>query len=207
MIGYIAQMSMPEASTPSAMRRVAVDHDLRHRHLVGRNRVLEVEVRLGPREARFQQAHVGGDDLGVLLAEDALDLLARELQVEAVDAAEHAEHEHVLALARVRHERAAFALERNFVDLEAIRVQRRDGVDVRLRDLRILVFAPHALEQDGGALLELAGAHAAEQHLLVERHRRGPSRRRRWSRAQRRCECGCPTHRRRCARAAGSPRG
>ena len=29
---------------------------------------------------------------------------------------------------------------------------------------------PHALEQDRAAGLELAGTHAADQHLLVERH-------------------------------------
>ena len=31
------------------------------------------------------------------------------------------------------------------------------------------MLAPHALEQDGASGLELARAHAAEQHLLVER--------------------------------------
>src|SRR4029434_9500799 len=33
---------------------------------------------------------------------------------------------------------------------------------------RIAMLTPHVLEQDGRTLLELAGAHAAEQHLLVE---------------------------------------
>ena len=42
-------------------------------------------------------------------------------------------------------------------------------LDVGRDDRRIAVLAPHALEQDRRAGLQLAGAHAAEQHLLVER--------------------------------------
>ena len=96
------------------------------------------------------------------------DLLARELQVEAVDVAEHAQREHVLAAARVGDELAALALHRNLVDLVARRDELLVGLGIGGGDLRVAVLAPHAFQQDGAARLELAGAHAAEQHLLVE---------------------------------------
>src|SRR5581483_8021665 len=45
---------------------------------------------------------------------------------------------------------------------------RRD-VGVGPGDVRIAVVAPHPLEEDRAALLDLTRLHAAEQHLLVER--------------------------------------
>ncbi len=162
-------MSIPEASTPSASAVLPLTTICGSVDRVGRNRVLEVEVRFAPGEARFEQPHVGLDDLLVLLAEGERDLLARELQVEAVDAAQHPEHEHVLAVARIGDQRAALALERDLVDAEAACVQRCRPSRRRTRRSSGRVLAPHALEQDRGARLELAGAHAAEQHLLVER--------------------------------------
>ena len=112
MIGYIAQMSMPEASTPSAIAVLPLTTICGTLGSLGRDLVLEVEVGFAPREARFHQPHVRVDDLLVLLAEGERDLVARELQVEAVDAGEHAQHEHVLAAPRVAHQRAALLLQR-----------------------------------------------------------------------------------------------
>ena len=44
-----------------------------------------------------------------------------------------------------------------------------DCLGVRRGDRRVAVLAPHALEQDRRAGLELVRSHATEQHLLVER--------------------------------------
>ncbi len=150
-------------------RGVAVDDDLRLGRPHGRNPVLEVEVLLRPRVARVEQPLIDLDDLRVLLAEREGDLLATELGIQAVQVAQHPEHEHVLALARVGDELVALALERDLVDAEAGLLQHVDRFDIRGDDLRIAMLAPHALEQDLRAGLQLAGAHAAEQHLLVER--------------------------------------
>ena len=109
-------------------------------------------------------------DHGVLLAEGEGDLFAGELDVEAVDAAQHPEREHVLALARIGHERAALASPSVLRTHDSPRPQRWRGLHVRRRDLRIDVLAPHALEQDRATRLERAGTDASEQHLLVERH-------------------------------------
>ena len=160
---------MPEASTPERQRRVAVDDDLRLGVLHRGNPVLEVEVLLGPEVTGIEQPLVDLDDLPVLLAERQRDLLAAALHVEAVDVAEHPEHEHVLALARVGDQLAALALQRHLVDAEARFLEHRHRLPVRLDDLRVAVLAPHALEQDLRAGLQLAGPHAAQQHLLVER--------------------------------------
>ena len=129
-------MSMPDASTPSAIAVLPLTTICGSFDRSAGNRVLEVEVRLAPGEAGLEQLHVGRDDLLVLLAEDARDLVARELHVEAVDAAQHAEHEHVLAAARVGHQRAALALERD-LDRRGSRLRCSDftRLDVRRDDL------------------------------------------------------------------------
>ena len=115
---------MPEASTPSAIAVLpltticgSVDR------CAG---IAYLKSRLASPQAKpaSSSAHVDGDDLLVLLAEDARDLLARQLQVEAVDAAQHAEHEHVLAAARIGDQRPAFALQRNLVDADSRLAQR-----------------------------------------------------------------------------------
>ena len=90
------------------------------------------------------------------------DLLAREFEVEAVDAAQHAQHEHVLAAPGVGHQCAALALQRHLDDLVAAIDQRLQGVVVGGDDLRVLVLAPDAFQHDRRAGLELAGAHPAE---------------------------------------------
>ena len=204
MIGYIAQISMPEASTPSASAVLPLTTICGSVERVAGMRYLKSRLRLGPGVAGVEQLHVGLDDGRGLLAEGERDLLARELQVEAVDAAQHAEREHVLAAARVGDERAALALHRDLVDVVAGRDELVVGLDVGGGDLPVRVVAPHALEQDGAAGLELAGAHAPEQHLLVERDHEVGLVAAVGDRAARRCGCGCRSRRRRCAPAAGS---
>ena len=44
------------------------------------------------------------------------------------------------------------------------------GFDVRRDDFRVLVFAPHALQQDDATRLEFLGPHTTQQYLLVEGH-------------------------------------
>src|SRR3970040_846064 len=64
-------------------RGVAVHHDLRLRRSRCGDVVLEIELRLGPLEACFEQCQVGLDHLLVLLAEVKCDFLPGELQVGA----------------------------------------------------------------------------------------------------------------------------
>src|SRR6185503_9416881 len=118
-------------------------------------------VLLRPRKARVEQSLIDLDHLPVLLAEGERDLLPAELRVEAVQVAQHPEHEHVLALARIGDERATLAFERNLVDPKARFLEHRHRLDIRFDDLRIAVLAPHALEQDLRSGLQLAGAYAA----------------------------------------------
>jgi hypothetical protein len=147
---------------------VAVDHDLRLVRALRRDPVAEVEIGLAPGRAGVVQRDVAGDDLGVLLAEDARDLFARQRRVEPVQVAEDAEHEHVLALARVADELLAALLERHLVHLEPVAAQGSDGRLVRRDDARVAVARPHALEQDRRARLELVRLHPTDEHLLVE---------------------------------------
>ena len=150
---------------------VAADHHLRLGHGLGRDAVLEVQRALGPVEAGLHEAHVGLDDLARPSCRRCSAICARaSVEVEAVDAAQRAEHEHVLAAPRVGHQRAALAFQRHFDDAIAVGEQRLHRLEVRGDDLRVLVLAPDALEHDRRAGLQLAGAHASEQHLLVEGH-------------------------------------
>ena len=103
-----------------------------------------------------------------LLAEDERDLLAGQVHVQAVEVAEHAEHEHVLALARVGHQRAALVLHRHLVHPVTLGDQAREGLGVLRGDLRVGTLGPDALEQDDAARPQFAGVDAPEQHLLVE---------------------------------------
>ena len=64
----------------------------------------------------------------------------------------------------------AFLLHRRFAHVVAGGDQALVSLDVGLRDIDVRMLAPHAFEKDDAARLELAGAHAAEQHLLVECH-------------------------------------
>ena len=148
---------MPDASTPSARAVLPLTTICGSVELGRRNAVLEVEVAFGPDKARLQQALVDLDDLLVLFAEGARDLLGAELRVEAVQVAQDSENEHVLALARVGHQLVALVLERNFVDAEAGVLEHGDGVDIGSDDLRVAVFAPHALQQDLRARFQFAG--------------------------------------------------
>src|SRR6266540_531336 len=132
--------------------------------------VPEVEVRIGPRRAGLEQLDVRRDDFLVLLAERDGDLLAREPQLEAVDAAEHPQHEHVLALARIRDQLPALALHRDLDDAITVGDESLVRFQVGARDGRVAVLAPHRFEQDRAALFQLARADAPEEDLLVERH-------------------------------------
>ena len=149
-------------------RRVAVGHNLRLGVALGRNTILEIEIGFGPLEAFFHQHHVLLDYALVLLAEGQRDLLARRLQVQAVDTADHAQREHVLAAPRIRHVLAAFHFHGNFVDPITGLDQAIVRLDVRSGDRRIGISTPHAFQQDDAVGLELFVAHPPQQYLLVE---------------------------------------
>ena len=152
-------------------RGVAVAHDLGLGHGARRDAVLEGAGSSRPTRSRQQQALVDLDDLALLLAEGQRDLLVREVEVQCVNAAQHPQHEHVLALARVGDELAALALERHLQHVVAGLLECGERRKVGLDDLRLAMLAPHVLEQDRGAGLEFAGAYPAQQDLLVERDR------------------------------------
>jgi hypothetical protein len=132
------------------------------------NCVLDVEIGLGPLVARFQQLQIEVDDPGVLLPEDEADLLTGHIQVEAVDAAEEAEDEHVLAPGWVGNVLHALPLHRDLVQPEALRLELVIDVCVGNGDLGVGVRAPLVLQQNDAARFELLGAIPPEQDLLVE---------------------------------------
>ena len=94
-------------------RGVAVDDDLGLLRPYRGNAVLESQIGLGPGESGLEQRQIGLHDGIRLLAEGDADLLPPEFEVETEDAAQHPEHEHVLAASRIRYQRLAFALEGN----------------------------------------------------------------------------------------------
>ena len=118
----------------------------------------------------FEQHDVGINHGLGLLAESEHDLIDGEFDFQAVDVAQHAQSEHVLAALGVGHHGAADLFHRDLVDPVAGSHQFVMRLDVRRNDLRILVRAPHALEQDDAVRFEFLGTHAPEQHLLVEGH-------------------------------------
>src|SRR5208282_6341111 len=134
----------------------------------GRDAILQFEIVLGPVIAGVQQFHVRLNDAGVLFAECEGDLFARELQVKAVDIAQHSQCKHVLAAPGVGDDRAALAFHRNFVNLESRRHELVVGLGVGGGDVAVRTLAPHAFQQNNAARLEFAGVDAAEQYLLVE---------------------------------------
>jgi hypothetical protein len=149
-------------------RRVAVHHYLRLAGSRGGNRVFQVEVFLGPVAPGVEQFDIGVDDLLVLLGEDEAHLIPRHPGVEGVDAAQHAQREHVLAAPRVGHIFHALRFHRDLIEpiprgpdlLAHPRVFGGDGL--------VPVVAPHAFQQNDAARLDLARAHAAEQNLFIE---------------------------------------
>ena len=172
MIGYIAQMSMPDASTPSASAVLPLMTTCGTVARTAGTRYLK---------SRFASAHAApassSATLSVMTFASFLpkmkrDLFAGQVHVEAVEVAEHAQHEHVLALARVCDERAALLLHRHFVDAGSP----RPAADRASATYCSTIFAsscsrPDALEQDRAARLQFAGVDASQQHLLVERDR------------------------------------
>jgi hypothetical protein len=75
---------------------------------------------------------------------------------------------HSMPSTSIRHETHALVLHRNFVKLVAAGGQLLDDLRVGLRDRRVGIVAPSALQENGAARLEFVGAHAAQQDLLVE---------------------------------------
>src|ERR1019366_9725867 len=96
---------------------VAVDDDFRLGAASRRDAILELEIVLGPVIARVQQLDVRFDNAGIFLAEYAGNLIACELQVEAVDIAEHSQRKHVLAAPGVGDDGTALALQRRLITL------------------------------------------------------------------------------------------
>ena len=168
MIGYMAQTSMPEARMPSASAVLPLTTICGWVARTTGDAVLEREVFVRPGTAGVEQSDIGSDDGLVLLAEHQRHLLCCKLHVEAVDVAQHAEREHVLAAPRVGHDGAALAFHWDLVHVVAggdkLVVDFYIGVD----DGLVAVVAPHALEQNSGAGLQFAGADAAKQDLFVE---------------------------------------
>ena len=151
-------------------RGIAIDHDLRLGGALGRNAVAKIKIRCRPFLPGLEQHDVGIDHAAVLLAKGQFDLVNRQFHFQAVDVAQHAQGKHVLAALGVGHHGAANLFHRDLVDPVAGSHQFVMCLDVRGHDLRILVRAPHALEQDDAVRFEFLGAHPPEQHLLVEGH-------------------------------------
>ena len=147
---------------------IAVDHDLRLSRLDRRNVVLEAEIGFGPGIAGFHQFDIGVDDGSALVVENEGNLLARHLRLEAVDVAEQAEHEHVLAALGIGHQAQAFLFHRNFINLAARCQKVFMGSLIGLDDRRIPVVAPFVFQQNDAALFKFSFAYPAHQDLFVE---------------------------------------
>ena len=117
MIGYIAQMSMPEASTPSASAVLPLTTICGLGAALGRDAVLEVEVRLGPGRIPLRAAaRCCRSRCWSFLPKVSAICSRASCEVEAVDAGTACPSTNMfLPRARVAHERAALALERQLV--------------------------------------------------------------------------------------------
>ena len=199
-------MSMPEASTPSASAVLPLMTICGSVDRSAGIAVLEVEVRLGPGEAGLEQRTLVVDDLRVLLAEDAARSARARAAGRGCRCCTACPSTNMFlprrgSVTSARHSR----LERNLDDAVAgLLAASSTRLDVRRDDRRVAVLAPHALEQDRRAGLQLAGAHAAEQHLLVEGDHEVGLVAAVGDALASRCGCGCRSRRRRCAPAAGS---
>ncbi len=147
------------------------DHD-RLQPVLRRRRDAEsvVDVVAGERVAGVEQVVVDLDDLVALLAEDLGDFFLALVRVAVVNPAEHAEHEHVLALARVCDQLEAFLLNRQFVHDQSALLEVGECFRVLLADFLLGVFGPHVLEQHDGAWPVGTVLDAGVEDLLVERH-------------------------------------
>jgi hypothetical protein len=120
--------------------------------------------------ARFQEPQIWVDDAFALLCEHEGDLLARQDQVQTVDAAQDAEDVHVLAPVGVGDVLQAELFQGNLGDPESLGDQFVEYLGVRRGDLRIGIAPPLAFQENVAAGFDLVGPKPCQQDLLVERH-------------------------------------
>ena len=118
--------------------------------------------------AGIEQPVVERDDLFALALEGVRDLGLGLFGVARVDAAQHAEDEHVLAPARVRHDLQAGLLDRQLVHDQAVLPELGNRLGILVTDLGHRVFAPFVLEQHRGPFLVGPVGDARIENLLVE---------------------------------------
>ena len=131
---------------------------------------LDVQIGFSPFVTRRQQREVGVDDALLQFGESEGDLLASDLQVQRVNAPQHAEGEHVFSAFGIGDVFQALALQGYFVDCEAVRRQLVMGLLVGRSDCRVLIGPPFVLQQDDATGLEFIVPDPAQQHLLIEGH-------------------------------------
>ncbi len=134
-------------------RRVAVYDDRRRQPRILGGGYLELVVEIVTRErvAGIEQIVIDLYDLVALAAEDLRDLVLRLVDVAVVDPAEHAQYEHVLALARVPDQLQALLLDRQFMHDETALVEVGQRFAILVANLLVRVLRPHVLEQDDRA--------------------------------------------------------
>ena len=129
-----------------------------------------IDMLLGIGIAGIEQLDVRLDDLLAFMGEGRGDLLVAELDAAIVDAADHAEYEHVLAAAGVADDLQALDLHRHLLDDQAMLGELLDRRGVLIADLLRRVGGPLVLQQHDGAALVSTVGDAGVQHLLVEGH-------------------------------------
>jgi hypothetical protein len=102
------------------------------------------------------------------LFEDLRDLVLGRVGIATINPAEHPEHEHVLALARVGYDFEALFLDRQFMHDQSLRFEIGESLLILIANSLLGVFGPHALQQNDRAFLVGAVIDTGIEHLFVE---------------------------------------
>ena len=150
--------------------RIAIHHDLRFLDACSRDIKGKIEIFANPVIPSLQQIEVVIDDLLTFFGKRKADLFARQVDVEMIKAAHHAERKHVFAALRIADIFQAFLFHRNFINIKALCNQLIIRFRVGFRDSSICIGAPFVFQQNDCAFFDVFRFDAADQHLLVERH-------------------------------------
>ena len=138
---------------PEPCRSIAIQDNRRFQVILFGNRNIELVVYVLAREgvAGVEQIMVGLDDLFALLFEDLRDLVFRDVGIAVINAAEHPEHEHVLALAGISYDFETLFLDRQFEDDQSLLVKIGERFPVLGTDYLVRILGPHVFQQDDRA--------------------------------------------------------
>jgi hypothetical protein len=129
---------------------------------------LEAEVCPGPGDTGFDQFDILLGHLGRLEAENVRNLPFNDRYIPLVDFRQHAQGEHVLAVAGVVDDLECFLLDRHQENAVILRGHLLHRIFVHAANFLVFMVLPAGLEQDDAIILQGIQPMAGQQHLIVE---------------------------------------